>query len=237
MNVMSLLLVGMGIAITATFFVISPPPEAASAVKAASAEKAGPDAAGKAGSDAAEKAGPDAAEGGQPEVPAVVGKVEAERNDERAVKRVRVPREPESKMLRVTVPGMSQLRNSEIPYAAGTDEDAFRKYAAVHLRGTGDPWDRVANVYIAGHRLGYPATDSWLAFWDLNRLEKDDKIFVTDAEGRRYVYKVFRSFTVAPDRIEVTRPLKGRNVLTLQTCTLPDYSRRLIVQAEKVAKT
>jgi sortase A len=35
----------------------------------------------------------------------------------------------------------------------------------------------------------------------------------------------------------VTRPLEGRNVLTLQTCTLPDYSRRLIVQAEKVVKT
>ncbi|MDP9458582.1 MAG: hypothetical protein M3Q60_23035 [Actinomycetota bacterium] len=26
--------------------------------------------------------------------------------------------------------------------------------------------------------------------------------------------------------------MAGKNVLTLQTCTLPDYSRRLIVQAE-----
>jgi sortase A len=32
----------------------------------------------------------------------------------------------------------------------------------------------------------------------------------------------------------VTQPLEGKNVLTLQTCTLPDYSRRLIVQAERV---
>jgi len=30
----------------------------------------------------------------------------------------------------------------------------------------------------------------------------------------------------------VTDPVPGKNVLTLQTCTLPDYSQRLIVQAE-----
>ena len=221
MNVMSLLLVGVGIAITATFFVISPPPDA----EAASAQKDG--------------AKGLEAKGGQPEVPVVSGKVKTEPRDRgrEVVRRVRVPREPESKMLRVSIPGMDQVQNSEIPYAASTDEGAFRKYAGVHLRGTGDPWDRVANVYIAGHRLGYPATDSWLAFWDLNVLKKGDKIFVTDAEGRRYVYRVFKSFTVAPDRIEVTRPLAGRNVLTLQTCTLPDYARRLIVRAEKVEKT
>jgi sortase A len=34
----------------------------------------------------------------------------------------------------------------------------------------------------------------------------------------------------------VTRSPKGKNVLTLQTCTLPDYSRRLIIQAERVTK-
>ena len=231
---MSLLLVGVGIAITATFFVISPPPDA----EAASAENAEAASAEKTVSESAK------AEGGQPEVPVVVGKVGGEKGGERAAervgreaRRVMVPREPESKMLRVTIPGMKQVKNSEIPYADSTDEDAFREYAAVHLRGTGDPWDRVANVYIAGHRLGYPATDSWLAFWDLNVLKNGDRIFVTDADGRRYVYRVFRSFTVAPDRIEVTRPIAGRNVLTLQTCTLPDYSRRLIVQAEKVVKT
>jgi len=36
--------------------------------------------------------------------------------------------------------------------------------------------------------------------------------------------------------VSVTRPIQGRNIVSLQTCTLPDYSRRLIVQAEKVAE-
>ncbi len=219
LNVMSLLVVGVGIAVTATFFVGSPPPDA----EAASVQKV------------------EAKKVGQPKVPVAAGKVEEaikkQGGDRREVKRVRVSRGPEKKMLRVTIPGMDQVRNSKIPYAASDDETAFRKYAGVHLQGTGDPWDRVANVYIAGHRLGYPATDSFLAFWDLNVLEEGDRIFVTDADGKRYVYKVFREFVVEPTEVSVLRPLKGRNVLTLQTCTLPDYSRRLIVQAEKVVKT
>ena len=62
-----------------------------------------------------------------------------------------------------------------------------------------------------------------------------DTAFLTDADGKRYVYKVFREYVVEPTQVSVTRPLEGRNIVTLQTCTLPDYSRRLIVQAEKVA--
>ena len=213
----------------ATFFVASPPPDA----EAAAVEKV---------DTKAEETKAEEAKARQPKIPVVTGKIKKENEEPRdgrkkARKPRRVVREPESKMLRVTIPRMDQLRNSKVPYAASDDEDAFRRYAGVHLQGTGDPWDREANVYIAGHRLGYPATDSFLAFWDLNVLEKGDRIFVTDADGKRYVYEVFRVFVVAPTQVSVTRPLKGRNVLTLQTCTLPDYSQRLIVQAEKVVPT
>ena len=218
LNVLSLLLVGVGITVTATFFFDSQPPDA----EAASAEKVGVNTV--------------EAKAGQPKLPVVAGKVDEEIEEQEA-KRPRVVRGPERKMLRITIPGMDQVRNSKVPYAASDDEDAFRKYTGVHLQGTGDPWDREANVYIAGHRLGYPATASFLAFWDLNALHKGDKIFVTDANGKRYVYEVFREFVVSPTQVSVTRPLEGRNVLTLQTCTLPDYSRRLIVQAEKVVQT
>ncbi len=88
---------------------------------------------------------------------------------------------------------------------------------------------------MAGHRLGYPSTDSFLAFWDLSNLEDGDEIYVTDAMGRSYTYKVFKEFVVNPSDIFVTQPIEGKNIVTLQTCTLPDYSQRLIVQAEKVA--
>ena len=37
-----------------------------------------------------------------------------------------------------------------------------------------------------------------------------------------------------PTDLYVTEPVPGKNILTLPTCTLPDYSQRLIVQAELV---
>ena len=127
------------------------------------------------------------------------------------------------------------MRDAAIPYATGNDEEALRNNVAIHLKGTGFPWQEEANVYLAGHRLGYPATASFLAFYDLGKLEKGDEVFVTDSGGGRYVYRVFRVFGVDPTDVFVTRPLEGRNIVTLQTCTLPDYSRRLIVRAERVA--
>jgi sortase A len=229
LNLMSLLLVGVGIAVTASFFVGPQLHDAVAEVpqadKVITANK-------------------------EPNVPVSSEKVDRaiERQHretleearqrvahERAAKKP-VPRGPKNKMLRMTIPAMAQIRNDTVPYSESDDKDAFHDHAAVHLRGTGSPWDRHPNVYIAGHRLGFPGTNSWLAFWDLNVLHKGDMIYLRDAAGDRYAYRVFRRFIVGPNQVSVTRPLPGRNIVSLQTCTLPDYSERLIVQAEKVSK-
>ncbi|MGB3682278.1 MAG: class E sortase [Rubrobacteraceae bacterium] len=144
---------------------------------------------------------------------------------------------PEDKTLKLTVPKMNRIKDDTVPYAAGNDNEALGANAGIHLQGTGFPWDAEANVYVAGHRLGYPNTDSFLAFWDLNKLENGDEIFVTDADGARYTYEVFKETVVSPTDLSVTEPIPGKNIITLQTCTLPDYSNRLIVQAEQVAVT
>ena len=223
---MSLLVVGVGIVVAASFFVGSPQHDAEAEV--AGAEKV---------STATE----------QPKVPVAEGKIdkaiqsqkeEPQKKEagEPVAKTKVVHRGPKNKMLRMTIPKMAQIRHDTVPYSVSEDDKAFRRHAAVHLRGTGNPWDKQANVYIAGHRLGFPGTNSWLSFWDLNVLDKGDRIFITDAAGERYVYKVFKVFIVDPDEVSVTRPLEGKNIVSLQTCTLPDYSKRLIVQAEKVAR-
>src|SRR3712207_6499222 len=62
---------------------------------------------------------------------------------------------PSDDMMKLTVPQMKRIRNAEIPTGLGTDETLFHDYAAVHLKHTGFPWEEEANVYIAGHRLGY----------------------------------------------------------------------------------
>lgn len=144
------------------------------------------------------------------------------------------PKGPEDKTLTVSIPEM-EVSEAAVPDARGDDEAKLKDYLGIHLQGTGFPWEEGANVYIAGHRLGYPNTDSFLAFWDLDVLENGDEITVTDADGKEYKYRVFKEVVVEPTNLEVTRPVPGKDVLTLQTCTLPDYSQRLIVQAEKVA--
>jgi sortase A len=148
---------------------------------------------------------------------------------------------PKDKTLKLTVPRMGQIKDDTVPNVADNDpqalEDALGSNAAVHLAGTGFPWDENANVYLAGHRLGYPRTDSFLAFFDLNKLEDGDQIYITDTEGTKYTYEVFRKTVVEPTDLSVTEPIEGKNIVTLQTCTLPDYSQRLIVQGELVDTT
>ncbi len=139
---------------------------------------------------------------------------------------------PEDPTLNITVPSMERINNAPIPDTLGDDEEALKNFAGIHLQGTGFPWQDEANVYIAGHRLGYPNTASFLAFWDIDNVAEGDQIFVTDANGREYTYEVFQSLEVDPTDLFVTEPLEGRNILTLQSCTLPDYERRVIVQAE-----
>jgi sortase A len=131
----------------------------------------------------------------------------------------------------LTIPSMKRVENVPVYTGAAGDESALHD-GTLHLRGTGFPWQREANVYIAGHRLGYPRTKSFLVFWDLNHLKTGQAVVLTDSEGKKYIYRVYDRFVVAPDDASATKPVQGMNIITLQTCTLPNYTERLIVRAE-----
>ena len=138
---------------------------------------------------------------------------------------------PHNARMTLTVPEMRRV--DQVPVYNGTaDNEGALHDGTLHVRGTGFPWQEGANVYIAGHRLGFPGTRSSLVFWDLNALENGDRVILTDANGTRYTYSVYKSFIVDPDASYVTEPVPGKSVITLQTCTLPDYDQRLIVRAE-----
>ncbi len=141
------------------------------------------------------------------------------------------PDAPGNPTMTLTVPEMARV--DEVPvYDAPPPGKAALHDGALHLRGTGFPWQSGANVYIAGHRLGFPATRSYLVFWDLDELGNGDEVILTDANGTQYTYAVFKKLIVNPDAHYVTQPVAGRSIVSLQTCTLPDYSQRLVVQAE-----
>ena len=139
---------------------------------------------------------------------------------------------PKDETMRLTVPKMAEIDNDEIPTGLGNEEPLFRDYAAVHLKYTGFPWEKDPNVYIAGHLMGYENTPSYRAFYDLDDLKKGDELYITDSDGRQYTYEVFNKFVVQPTNLAVLAPVEGRNIVTLQTCTPPDYTERLIVRAE-----
>jgi sortase A len=85
--------------------------------------------------------------------------------------------------------------------------------------------------------LGYSNTESFLAFWDLDGLGNGVEVFVEDADGTRYTYRAFEELVVNPTDTWIIEPVLGKNVLTLQTCTLSNYSQRLVIQAELVDET
>jgi sortase A len=138
---------------------------------------------------------------------------------------------PHNARMTLTVPEMRRVDHVPVYTGVASDEASLHD-GTLHLRGTGFPWQEGANVYIAGHRMGFPGTRSSLVFWDLNTLENGDKVILTDSDGTRYTYSVYKSFVVNPDASYVTDPVPGKSVVTLQTCTLPDYEQRLIVRAE-----
>ena len=144
-----------------------------------------------------------------------------------------VARSSKGDQLRLTVPKMKRVRNVPVYTAASNDERQLDA-SVIRLKGTGLPWQKQANVYIVGHRLGYPNTGSFLVFYDLNKMRRNDVVVLRDSKNERYIYKVFRKMIVPPSDLGVTKPIEGKNIVSLQSCTLPTYTRRIVVQARLV---
>ena len=142
----------------------------------------------------------------------------------------RDPGGPEDRTLYLTIP---KLDLKDVPVFDTLSEDRLHD-GTVHIPATGYPWQKGANVFIAGHRIGFPNTDSYYVFFHLNWLEKGDEILLHDSTGRKFQYRVTDQKIVGPENVDVMNAVEGRSLISLQTCTLPDYKERLIVQGELV---
>ena len=143
------------------------------------------------------------------------------------------PGGPDDKTLYLTVP---DLGLTDVPVYNSVKEKKLKK-SVVHIPATGFPWQEGANTYIAGHRLGFEGTDSYLIFYYLDTLGEGDEILLEDEAGDTYEYRVTEQKIVDPDNVEIMEPEEGKSLVSLQTCTLPDYKQRLIVQGELVEKS
>jgi sortase A len=127
-----------------------------------------------------------------------------------------------------------ELRN--VPVISSASTRALDQ-GVIHLPGTSYPWSDTPerNVYLAGHRLGWPGTGSHLVFYRLNELGGGERVTLRDSQGGRYHYRVIESFVVGAEDAWVTGRVRGRDLLTLQTCTpIPTFEQRLIVRAERI---
>ncbi len=140
----------------------------------------------------------------------------------------RDPGGPEDKTLYLTIP---KLDLEDVPVFDTVSEEKLKE-STVHVPATGFPWQKGANTYIAGHRIGYPNTGSYYVFYHLDQLEKGDEIILEDAAGDEYLYHVNERMVVGPDNVEAMNAVEGRSLVTLQTCTLPDYEKRLVIRGE-----
>ncbi len=106
-----------------------------------------------------------------------------------------------------------------------------------HVPETSLPWSETPqrNVYLAGHRMGFRGTWSRMIFYNLNKLEQGDRVLLRDREGRTYEYEVSEIFLADPTASWVMGQVRGRDMLSLQTCTpIPTFEKRLIVRADRV---
>jgi sortase A len=106
----------------------------------------------------------------------------------------------------------------------------------VHVPETSLPWTRAPqrNVYLAGHRLGWPGTGSRLIFYNLDQLSNGDEVLLKDRQGNRYRYKVTEKLVVDPSERWVMGQELDRDMVTLQSCTGPNFSKRLVIRADRV---
>jgi sortase A len=124
----------------------------------------------------------------------------------------------------------------DVPVFASDSESALAQ-GVIHEPETSLPWSNTpeTNVFLAGHRLGYRGTSSRLVFYNLNELEKGDRVVLKDRDGKAYTYRVSEVFVVDPTDVWVMGKVVGRDMVTLQTCTpYPTFEKRLIVRADRV---
>jgi sortase A len=123
----------------------------------------------------------------------------------------------------------------DVPVIDEASEEALEQ-GVIHIPQTPMPWEERAqkNVYLAGHRLGFPNKGSRLVFYNLDKLSNGDTVSLKDRSGSVYEYRVSESFVVDPDADWVVDPVRGRDMVTLQTCTFPNFENRLIVRANRV---
>ncbi len=133
----------------------------------------------------------------------------------------------EAPAIDLTYPVVEGAQKAQIDFAIG------------HMSGSAD-FGAKGNCALAGHRGG----TSGQYFDDIGKLEKGDKVTLTNIDGDEFVYKVTESFSVEPTEVwvatddldndgTITDDEKNGHWLTLITCQ-DNGSKRLVVRCSLI---
>ena len=147
---------------------------------------------------------------------------------------------PDDPTLFLTVPKLGLFDHT----VRNDDSEQALDVGAIKVPGTDFPWQEGdKNTYIACHRLGWPGTESHNQCLNLPSVREGDEIFLKDADGMGYEYRVSETLTVGASDSWVMEPLPGKDLISLQTCieapgdflTLgPNWLARFVVRAERI---
>ena len=99
----------------------------------------------------------------------------------------------------------------------------------VVLYPAGDKINQVGNTVFAGHNYR-----NGTFFSNNKKLQKGDKIYITDSSGERVTYQITKKYeTDTSDSSYMNRDTNGKREISLTTCT-DDTKNRLIIWAEEV---
>ena len=125
--------------------------------------------------------------------------------------------------------GTIEIPKTDVEYPIIADEDASinsLNVAIVKLYPSSDMLNEVGNTVLVGHKY-----KNGTFFSNNKKLEKGDKIYITDLTGRTVTYEIYSIYeTTTSDSEYMNRDTNGRREISLSTCT-DDTKARLIIWA------
>lgn len=148
------------------------------------------------------------------------------------------------KRTEITTVKVDKKRDQVIIPQLGIQEGVYEGGPEVLENGT---WHRypergkpgVGNFILSGHRFVMGNTPGETLrkspFYNLGKMKVGDPLYI-DWRGRRFVYKVKKTYQVKPNEVSIEAASK-QHKLTLYTCTLSGSADgRLVIEAELVPK-
>lgn len=128
--------------------------------------------------------------------------------------------------------GTIEIPKTDVKYPIIADYDMSinsLNVAIVKLYPSTIELNEIGNTVLAGHNYR-----NGTFFSNNKKLQKGDKIYITDTTGRKVTYEITKKYeTSTSDSSYMTRDTNGKRGIALTTCT-DDTKRRLIILADEV---